>query len=308
MKKTIYGALLAVILMGSGFSSAFAQTTSSDIPVITSITATTATVSVPDGALMMISPEERARTYFEYYPTQQVCIMIYPTPENCKPKKTPLGALSATLAGLFPNTEYSVSFKRDNSINCITTPCPSNEYQSAVVSFKTVSQLGISTTFYRNLALGARGSDVIALQTILRARGYLSVNPTGYYGFLTRAAVSLYQRNDMHITPTGTVGPLTRASLNGVSVSTSGEERFSGKITAVSTQCFADGICSVSVDGKKVVTTIGWTGGALGSIRGTATDIGSLESRIGANVNVYAKKTADGYTLYGNTNYYIEVL
>jgi N-acetylmuramoyl-L-alanine amidase len=39
------------------------------------------------------------------------------------------------------------------------------------------------------------------------------VEPTGYFGPLTRRAVMAYQK-EYRISQTGTVGPITRASLN----------------------------------------------------------------------------------------------
>jgi hypothetical protein len=66
----------------------------------------------------------------------------------------------------------------------------------------------------------------------------------------------------------------------------------------------------VTIDGKKVVTTIGWSQQIVGSIKGSVNSIGDIEtSKIGARAKVYARKLSDGsYTLYGNANYYIEVL
>ncbi len=299
--KTIY-TLIASTLVFFGIA-AYTHAATIPAPVITNITATTATVSV---AATAIPDNNASGVYFQYYETNQVCIMIYPTPENCKPKQTAQGVYSTTLSNLKPQTSYTVVFKRDNTIRCITTPCPGNDFESESVTFVTLPASQSNAIFLRNLRFGSRGTEVIALQTVLREKGYLIFPSTGYYSVFTRAAVRMYQQNDMHIAPTGTVGPLTRASLNAMQASV--EEKFSGSITAVSTSCFADGICSVTVDGKVVVTTIGWTQGPLGSIKGTSTDIGSLESRIGAKVNVYAKKTADGYTLYGKNDYYIEVL
>jgi peptidoglycan hydrolase-like protein with peptidoglycan-binding domain len=57
----------------------------------------------------------------------------------------------------------------------------------------------------RDLSVGARGDDVIALQTKLGI-----VNPTGYFGEQTRNAVKSWQR-DYGLPATGNIGPLTRA-------------------------------------------------------------------------------------------------
>jgi hypothetical protein len=75
--------------------------------------------------------------------------------------------------------------------------------------------LGAATfNFTINLGLGARGNDVIELQKVLIAGGYLHiVSPTGWFGPLTLQAVKEYQLSHGIIT-TGFVGPLTRAQLN----------------------------------------------------------------------------------------------
>lgn len=275
-------------------------------PLISAITSTSATFSVPSQIVSTLSTEQQAALYFEYIPTQQVCIMIYPTPENCLPKKTTKGNMTVTVSDLKPNTSYTVSYKVDNTIMCITAPCPGNGLESSAVVFTTLPvSSGGSTVFSRNLSYKSRGPDVVALQDILRARGYLFTASTGYFGIATFKAVKAYQRAHS-ITPTGFVGLRTRALLN-TNTDASGET-FEGTIQAASTACYADGICSVTIDGKVVITTIGWTGGALGSIKGTVTTIGDIATnKIGAKAKVYAQKTAEGYTLYGNTDYYIEV-
>lgn len=55
--------------------------------------------------------------------------------------------------------------------------------------------------------------EVSRLQAFLYSEGFLSVLPTGYFGDLTRTAVSKYQIS-MKITPYGTVGPITRTALS----------------------------------------------------------------------------------------------
>jgi peptidoglycan hydrolase-like protein with peptidoglycan-binding domain len=74
----------------------------------------------------------------------------------------------------------------------------------------------VAATFTRPLVVGAHGSDVTALQQILKSHGYLSGNGTGYFGSLTVAA--LKQLQTAHgIQPLGSVGPQTRAVLNSLS-------------------------------------------------------------------------------------------
>jgi peptidoglycan hydrolase-like protein with peptidoglycan-binding domain len=275
-------------------------------PSVSAISVTAATVSVPPEMLNTMSVEQQAGIYFEYSPTQQVCIAIYPTPANCLPKKTTPGQTTVTLTGLTPNTSYTVMYKKDNTIACVMAPCPDNGLQSGSVEFTTLQQYATGLIYFsRNLMIGSRGNDVVWLQDTLRKDGYLTSSSTGYFGFATFKAVKLFQKNTMHIPPTGFVGTRTRDFLNYGPVDA---VYFSGTIQAVSTGCYADGICSVTIDGRKVVTTSGRSQQIVGSIKGSVNNIGDIEtSKIGAQANVYAQKTPDGYTLYGNSNYYIEV-
>ena len=70
-------------------------------------------------------------------------------------------------------------------------------------------------TLNRNLSMGMSGADVSALQTFLSQSNtiYPQGLVTGYYGFLTKAAVSNFQsRNE--IDPVGSIGPVTLPILN----------------------------------------------------------------------------------------------
>lgn len=76
--------------------------------------------------------------------------------------------------------------------------------------------------FVRGLALGSRGADVKALQTLLHAQGVYPQNViSGYFGLMTRAAVRQFQvkYGIVHsgVAGYGTVGPKTRAKLNSLS-------------------------------------------------------------------------------------------
>lgn len=84
-------------------------------------------------------------------------------------------------------------------------------------------------------------------------------------------------------------------------------ERFTGKLQEVNTGCFADGECFVTIDGKHVTTTWGWTQEIVGSVKDVE-GFGDLEQHIGKQIEVYANKLENGdYTLYGNASYFIEM-
>ncbi len=68
-----------------------------------------------------------------------------------------------------------------------------------------------------DLTIGSTGSDVVALQTVLVAGGYLVMpagTSMGYFGSATKAAVMKFQQDSGVRPVSGYVGPLTRAKLN----------------------------------------------------------------------------------------------
>lgn len=85
----------------------------------------------------------------------------------------------------------------------------------ALVAIMAVPAVTIADTFNRQMQVGTTGTDVRNLQSFLAGDEtlYPQGKVTGYYGFLTKAAVSNFQeRND--ITPVGRVGPATLPVLN----------------------------------------------------------------------------------------------
>jgi peptidoglycan hydrolase-like protein with peptidoglycan-binding domain len=72
-----------------------------------------------------------------------------------------------------------------------------------------------NVVFERNLTLGIRGNDGLALQQFLIAEGFLQIaKPTDYFGPKTRTALILWQRTQ-HITPpSGFFGILSRGKMN----------------------------------------------------------------------------------------------
>jgi spore germination protein YaaH len=68
----------------------------------------------------------------------------------------------------------------------------------------------------RSLTVGTQGSDVLALQKTLAAKGYLSATPNGYFGPATLAAVKKFQCDRGVVcsgSSYGIVGPKTQAVL-----------------------------------------------------------------------------------------------
>jgi peptidoglycan hydrolase-like protein with peptidoglycan-binding domain len=82
----------------------------------------------------------------------------------------------------------------------------------AAAIIPAVSQADVLT---RNLSMGSTGADVSSLQTFLAkdATLYPQGLVTGYFGFLTKSAVSNFQSRN-GIDAVGIVGPITRPVLN----------------------------------------------------------------------------------------------
>ncbi len=84
------------------------------------------------------------------------------------------------------------------------------------VSTSTAATSTASSTpksYLRDLTIGSKGNDVKALQSYLIKHGYLFGDVTGYFGILTKTALSTFQ-SDRGLPPVGNFGPLTRTLLN----------------------------------------------------------------------------------------------
>ncbi len=70
-----------------------------------------------------------------------------------------------------------------------------------------------NTQITSNLQSGSRNDEVYTLQSMLSRGGYMYVQPNGYFGPSTKAALKRFQI-DNAIYPTGYVGPATRNAIN----------------------------------------------------------------------------------------------
>ena len=90
----------------------------------------------------------------------------------------------------------------------------------------------------------------------------------------------------------------TQTAANDPTVSPDADTlRFAGTVQAIDDGCFADAVCSVTVDGTTVVTMVGWSRDVWGQ---RAPDLA-----IGHAVEVYCRRTAEGCTLNGDAGYYV---
>lgn len=93
----------------------------------------------------------------------------------------------------------------------------------SVVAPVATSAQSMTNAFNTNLKLGARGADVVALQSFLESKGLLTMPAgvaKGFFGGLTKSAVVAYQISKGVTPASGYFGPLTRATANADTTST----------------------------------------------------------------------------------------
>ncbi len=98
-----------------------------------------------------------------------------------------------------------------------------NNIKKIIVGFiSTVAMVAIATTsasaytYTRDLTVGSIGTDVVALQSFLESRGYLTMPAgvaKGYFGVLTRSAVASFQAGNGIQPPAGYFGIITRTRV-----------------------------------------------------------------------------------------------
>ncbi|MES2436565.1 MAG: peptidoglycan-binding domain-containing protein [Patescibacteria group bacterium] len=107
-----------------------------------------------------------------------------------------------------------------------------------------------------NLTVGSRDKVptgyVFRLQQYLQSAGFLNVNPTGYFGSLTKEAVRKFQQSN-GVSATGYFGPLTRAKLKAVSCT---DDMPTPPVVSKDFSISATTDKSVYVSGEPIVVTI----------------------------------------------------
>lgn len=85
------------------------------------------------------------------------------------------------------------------------------------------------------LKFGSKGSEVTKFQTFLKAWGYLNVNPTGFYGILTRKAAIQFQL-DYGLNPDGMVGKITAAFIKNLTCVANAQNLNAGNVNPNASQ------------------------------------------------------------------------
>ena len=100
-------------------------------------------------------------------------------------------ATVVTLSGVMPLAAHAQSSDLQAQITALLAQIQVLQAQLAAQS--GAAPVMASYNYTRNLTVGSRGEDVTALQSFLKAKGHLAVEPTGYFGGLTKAALAKYQ-------------------------------------------------------------------------------------------------------------------
>lgn len=164
-----------------------------------------------------------------------------------------------------------------------------------------------AATLNRELEIGMTGDDVSALQTFLAKDKtiYPQGLVTGYFGFLTKAAVSNFQARN-GISTVGRVGPITLAAINGQMANGAGGD-VSGPI-----------LSPISVSTASSSVTLSWNTNevAKGVVYYATTPLSEYEMpgsvSISGNVAMTdtALRNSQSVTIWGltsNTKYYYDV-
>jgi hypothetical protein len=122
---------------------------------------------------------------------------------NCPPNETWNSTINKCNAT--PIAVPTVTAPIENPVTLTPSPTP-------VVS-EPVSSPSVSIT--ANLSVGASGQNVVALQTFLIAKGFLTMpagTAEGYFGNLTKQTLVAYQKS-VGLPATGYCGPMTRLAI-----------------------------------------------------------------------------------------------
>jgi peptidoglycan hydrolase-like protein with peptidoglycan-binding domain len=186
-------------------------------------------------------------------------------------------------------------------------PCSLGVFLLVSPVFLSAQSTSTCPNLTRNLSYGARGTDVMSLQTFLISKNILAAgNNTGYFGIRTQAAVQTFQKSNVIVTSGtpattgyGAVGPKTRGAMNQVCRGLDGVQMTSPVATSTNGTHtpliinFEFGAPFPLVAGQTGVDTGGFWGVQLDSINdamGTA-DVAVTPCMGGFSQNIYTGET-----------------
>lgn len=155
------------------------------------------------------------------------------------------------------------------------------------------AQTMTATSFHTNLTIGSTGSDVVALQSWLVAKGYLVIpagTSMGYFGNLTKNALAAYQSAKGISPAVGFFGPITQAAVNA-------EAAVGGSVAT----CPAGYTCTSTTPTTGVTCPAGFTCTSTNGGTVTSSTEGSLDVKLSAtptnNANVQTNTDVPVYGL-----------
>jgi hypothetical protein len=85
-----------------------------------------------------------------------------------------------------------------------------------------------------------------------------------------------------------------------------GETHFRGRVTDIDTGCYVDGICAMTIAGKRVIFGQGMT--AADPPVGQLIGVPAPEQFLGKEVEVYGRLVGNSGTIIGRPEYYIKIV
>lgn len=164
-------------------------------------------------------------------------------------------------------------------------------------------------TLTRQLQVGSRGADVSSLQTFLAQD--VTIYPqglvTGYFGFLTKSAVSNWQSRN-GIASVGRVGPITLVAINAQMNNPINLNEGAGKITRVDVPQPILSNLAVSTTANTATVTWNSNVAATGKVwYSTSPSFNYNTAPSATNPNVTTSENVVISGLQGNTTYYYVV-
>ncbi len=177
------------------------------------------------------------------------------------------------------------------------------KFVAIALAFMALPFITSAATLYRELQFGMSGSDVSSLQTFLASDPtiYPQGLVTGYFGYLTKSAVSNFQAKN-GIATVGRVGPITMAAIN---------SQMSGTVSSGN----APMISNVYITAGSNTATVNWNtnGAAKGVVYYSNTPLTTYEninsvdvsgSTAMTDVNLHTSQSVSINGLQKNTTYY----
>ncbi len=180
-------------------------------------------IGINDGARMFVITEAPQLNHIKNYAQRSVHVsdatIIRNNGDEIEFSSLPIGQ-KASVRGTYDSkkrTIYATEIDLGKIIATVPTiSVPTASLPDATVPVAVAPRvITPAPTFPRNLKIGSRGDDVVALQKILTVQGYLKFphgTALGYFGSTTSQALKLYQKK-LRLPPSGIFGPMTRAKL-----------------------------------------------------------------------------------------------